>query len=160
MRKRSAVVGALAAAFATAFATAALAAGPYRIADVDQNAVAIQDLGSKVSVSDDVVQVWEVRLFDQAQSGPATFDEKRTLREFDCAKHAMRTKDVVYYRSGHTVSRAADAGWSAWKTIAAQGLGELSLLTACCPHPEVTQTYGSINELKQMAWGRQDGPAS
>lgn len=156
MRKRSAVVGAIAAAFATG----AMAAGPYRIADVDQNAVAIQDLGSKVSVSDDVVQVWEVRLFDQAQSGPTTFDEKRTLREFDCAKHAMRTKDVVYYRSGQTVSRAAAADWSAWKTIAPQAPGELSLLTACCPHPEVTQTYGSINELKQMAWGRQDGPAS
>lgn len=157
MRIGSAVAGAF---IAAVFATGAMAAGPYRIADVDQDAVAIQDLGSKVSVSDNVIQVWEVRLFDQAQAGPATFDEKRTLREFDCEKRAVRTKDVVYYRSGQTVSRGPDAGWSAWKTIAPQGAGELSLLTACCPHPEVTQTYGSINELKQMAWGRQSGPAS
>lgn len=156
MGKRSALAAAL---ISATFATNALAAGPYRISDVDQNAVAIQDLGSK-AVSGDVVQVWEVRLYDQAQAGPAAFDEQRTLREFDCEKHAMRTKDVVYYRSGQVASRGADAGWTAWKTVAPQAPGELSLLTACCPHPEAAQTYGSISELKQMAWGRQSGPAS
>lgn len=162
MRKRSAFAGAFAACvFAASIVPAgALAAGPYRISDVEDDAVAIQDLGTKVEVSDHVVQVWETQLYSQAQSAPAAFDERRTLREFDCERRAVRTKDVVSYRGGQVVASQAGAGWSAWRTIAPQGPGELSLLTACCPHPEVTETYGSMNELKQMAWGRVSGPQS
>lgn len=157
MRRWSMVAVALVGA---AFATEALAAGPFRIADVGPDAVAIQDLGSKTVVSDNVVQVWETSLFEQPQSGAATYDEKRTLREFDCEKHAVRTKDVVAYRSGRPVSQGSNAGWTAWKTIAPAQNGELSLLTACCPHPEVSAVYGSMDELKVMVWGRRSGPMS
>src|SRR5579864_3934469 len=107
MRRWSMVAAALVAA---AFATDALAAGPFRIADVSQDAVAIQDLGSKILVSGNVVQVQETSLYEQPQSG---YDERRTLREFDCEKRAVRTKVVVAYRAGRPVAQAADAGWSA-----------------------------------------------
>lgn len=162
MRKRSAFAAALVAcAFAmSALPNAALAAGPYRISDVEDDAVAVQDLGTKVEVADNVVQVWETQLYNQTQAAPASYDERRTLREFDCEHRAVRTKDVVSYRGGQVVASQAGDGWSAWKTIAPQGRGELSLLTACCPHPEVAETYGSMNELKQMAWGRVGGPQS
>src|SRR4051794_14466027 len=92
---------------AVAVATSATAAGPYRISDVGPDALAIQDLGSKTEVADHVVRVWETRLFEQPQSGAAAFDEQRTLREFDCERHAVRTKDVVAYRAGRPVSQAA-----------------------------------------------------
>lgn len=163
MSKRSAFAGALLACALVALGpTAALAAGPYRIADVDDDAVAVQDLGSKVEVATDVVQVWETQLYGQTQSGlqAAAFDERRTLSEFDCAHRAVRTKDVVSYRGGQVVASEGDAGWSAWRTIAPNGRGELSLLTACCPHPEVAQLYASMTELKMLAWGRTQGPLS
>ncbi|HKR89999.1 MAG TPA: surface-adhesin E family protein [Phenylobacterium sp.] len=162
MRKRSAFAGALAACVvaASVLPAAALAAGPYRISDVEDDAVAIQDLGTKVEVSAGVVQVWETQLYNQTQAAPAAYDERRTLREFDCAHRAVRTRDVVSYRGGQVVAAQAAGGWSAWKTIAPQAPGELSLLTACCPHPEATETYGSMAELKRMAWGRVSGPQS
>lgn len=161
MRKRTAFAAMLAACVAAGVLPArALAAGPYRISDVDDDAVAIQDLGSKVEVAADVVQVWETRLYTQTQAAAAAYDERRTLREFDCAHRAVRTKDVVSYRGGQVVAAQAGAGWSAWTTIAPQGPGELSLLTACCPHPEAAETFGSMVELKQMAWGRESGPQS
>jgi hypothetical protein len=176
MRKRSALASALAACVAAVCVvpTGALAAGPYRISDVEDDGLAVQDLSSKVEVSDHVVQVWETQLYGQtqvartqaakaqvakAQVTKASFDERRTLREFDCEHRAVRTKDVVSYRAGQVVSTEAGP-WSEWRTIAPQGRGELSLLTACCPHPEVAETYGSMNELKQLAWGRVSGPLS
>jgi hypothetical protein len=67
---------------------------------------------------------------------------------------------VVSYRAGQQVASQAAGGWSAWRTIAPQGRGELSLLAACCPHPEASRVYGSMRELKQMAWGRATGPQS
>lgn len=166
MRNRSALASALAACVAAAciLPTGALAAGPYRISDIEDDGLAVQDLSSKVEVSDHVVQVWETQLYGQTQVAQpqvakARFDERRTLREFDCEHRAVRTKDVVSYRSGQVVSTEAGP-WSEWRTIAPQARGELSLLTACCPHPEVAQTYGSMNELKQLAWGRVSGPLS
>jgi len=171
MRKRSALASALAACVAAVcvLPTSALAAGPYRISDVDDDGLAVQDLSSKVEVSDHVVQVWETQLYGQTQVArtqvasahvvKARFDERRTLREFDCEHRAVRTKDVVSYRAGQVVSTEAGP-WSEWRTIAPQAPGELSLLTACCPHPEVAETYGSMNELKQLAWGRVSGPLS
>lgn len=157
MRAWAVIAGSL---MAATVATGAMAAGPFRIADVGPDALAVQDLGSKTEVSEHVVQVWETQLFEQPRAGAAAFDEQKTLREFDCEKHAVRTKDVVAYRAGRPVSQASSAGWTAWKTIAPAANGELSLLTACCPHPEVSTIYGSMDELKEMMWGRRTGPQS
>lgn len=181
MRNRSALASAFAACVAAVciLPSSALAAGPYRISDVEDDGLAVQDLSSKVEVSDHVVQVWETQLYGQTQVArtqvaqtqiarprvvqpqvvQARFDERRTLSEFDCEHRAVRTKDVVSYRAGQVVSTEAGP-WSEWRTIAPQARGELSLLTACCPHPEVAETYGSMNELKQLAWGRVSGPLS
>jgi len=167
MRKWTAFAGAFAACVVAVglLPTRADAAGPYRISDVEDDAVSIQDLSTKVAVADHVIQLWETQLYGQTQPGEArtrktAFDEQRTLREFDCERRAVRTRDVVTYRDGQVVASQAGGGWSEWKTIAPQGRGELSLLTACCPHPEVAETYGSMSELKQMAWGRASGPQS
>ena len=60
-----------------------------------------------------MVQVWETQLYNQTQAAPASFDERRTLREFDCEHRAVRTKDVVSYRGGQVVAnQAAGGGWA------------------------------------------------